>query len=167
MLIRFKKVRDGVVLTCIREGGSPAVQRTGHGGFFALHDLMHYAVETTMGWRKAFLGLMAEGWAFETFGDREDPRYKAMPAETLWAEHLVAILSRKYSERAWEDEDLLPVFTEDVNSELSAALGDRVFHVERAHIAAVYRLFTELGKRWADVPMGEHLELVFPPGGSD
>ena len=79
MLIRLKRVRDGVVLTCVRggEGGSVSVQRTGHGGFFALHDLKHHAVETTLGFRRAFFGLMAEGWSFETFGDRTDPRYRA------------------------------------------------------------------------------------------
>ena len=52
MLIRLKKVRDGVVLSCIRDGGA-AVQRTGHGGYFALHDLMHYAAETVLGCGRA------------------------------------------------------------------------------------------------------------------
>ena len=54
MRIRLKKLEAGVVLTCLPDGHPPAVQRSGHGGFFALHDLMHFAVETTLGLQQAF-----------------------------------------------------------------------------------------------------------------
>lgn len=165
MIIRLKKVRDGVVLTCVREGGSIAVQRSGHGGFFALHDLMHYAVETTLGFKEAFLGLMAAGWSFETFGDRSDPRYRSMPVEALWAEHLVAILSRTLADGAWRDPELFPLWAAEVNRELAAALapsGGAPFRVEPEALARIGARFEELGRRWMDVPPGEHLELEFP-----
>ena len=95
MIIRLKKVRDGVVLTCLRDQTSVAVQRTGHGGFFALHDLMHFAVEITLGFRHAFFGLMSESWDFETFGDKTDRRYKSMSEEADLAERLVGCRSEE------------------------------------------------------------------------
>ncbi len=166
MLIRLKKTRDGVVLTCVRDGGTVGVQRTGYGGYFALHDLMHYAVETTLGFGDAFFGLMAQGWDFATFGDRNDPRYRAMPAEAVIAEHLVDILTRGIRESAWRDPDLLAIWADDVNAELGASLGRAglpAFRVEPASLAAICRAFRALADRWAAVPVGEHLELAFPP----
>jgi hypothetical protein len=166
MLIRLKKVRDGVVLSCIREGGSAAVQRTGHAGFFALHDLMHYAVETTLGFRHAFFGLMAQGWDFTTFGDHDDPRYKAMPDEAVIAEHLVDITTRGIRDCVWTDPELLALWAGEVNAELATSLaraGRTPFCVEPARLAEVCRCFRDLVERWAAVPVGEHLELQFPP----
>lgn len=166
MLIRLKKTRDGVVLSCVRADGSVAVQRTGHAGFFALHDLMHYAVETTLGLRRAFLGLMAEGWSFETFGDRDDPRYRSMPADAVVAEHLVDIISRGLRERAWADPDLLGVWCDDVNAELAGELahtGLAPLRVDPDALAATCRAFHSLAERWAAVPIGGHLELPYPP----
>ena len=70
MIIRMKKTGEGVVLACLRDGGEPEIQRTGHGGFFALHDLLHYSVETTLGFDEGFFGLMASGWSFDDFTSR-------------------------------------------------------------------------------------------------
>ena len=164
MLIRLKKTRDGVVLTCLRDGGSVAVQRTRHGGFFALHDLMHYAVETTMGFRNAFFGLMAQGWGFDTFGDRADPRYLSMPDEAIVAEHLVDIITRGIRAPVWSDTELLVVWTDEINADLAASLhqhGRAAQPVEPSRLAAICRCFQDLASRWAQVPVGGHLELEF------
>jgi hypothetical protein len=162
MLIRLKKARDGVVLTCIRDQGPVTVQQTGYGGFFALHDLMHLAVETTLGLRQAFFGLVSEGWNFETFGDKDDPRYRTMPVEAELAERLVGCLSRRYSERAWQDPELLLLFTEEINQEITPAMTTGFVRLEPEQITQIYSRFDELAARWAAVPIGEHLELEFP-----
>ncbi len=163
MVIRLKKTRDGVVLSCLREGWPAAVQRTRHGGFFAWHDLMHYAVETTLGFHEAFFGLMAAGWSFETFGDKDDPRYLKMPAQALWAEMLVGILSRQYQDCSM-DEELLPLWTEEVNTELAASLGNAgmpPLKVETAQLLEICRRLRELAEEWAAVPVGGHMEVSF------
>jgi hypothetical protein len=36
--------------------------------FFVAHDLTHFAVETILGYRRGFYGLVAEGWALSDFG---------------------------------------------------------------------------------------------------
>jgi len=54
------------VLRCRREDGSVTWQKqTKHAAHFAVHDLTHYAVETVLGYRRGFFGLIAEGWDVE------------------------------------------------------------------------------------------------------
>ncbi|MCB9845501.1 MAG: hypothetical protein H6811_05915 [Phycisphaeraceae bacterium] len=163
MLIRLKKLSSGVVLTCLRDGHEPAVQRSGHGGFFALHDLMHYAVETTLGLSRAFWGLMAEGWSFETFEDKADPRYQALPEEALLAEHLVDLLSREFGPGAWRDANLLTAWAQDVNAEIATRMPGVARRFAAAELVTIMTAFEGLGARWAEIPEGEHLELTFPP----
>lgn len=162
MLIRMKRVQGGVVLACIREG-SVALQRTRHGSFFALHDLMHYAVESTLGMRQGFFGLMAAGWDFATFGDREDPRYRDIPAEALAAEQLVGILFTRISERGLADPELLPLLADEINTAWSAALhAEPGAGLQPRQLADILHRFEDLSQRWTAVPLGEHLELVWP-----
>lgn len=55
MQIQITKRPDGVgVLRCVRADGSISWQKIPkHGAHFALHDLTHYAVETTLGAKRA------------------------------------------------------------------------------------------------------------------
>lgn len=161
MVIRMKKVRDGVVLSCLREGGGVDVQRTGHGGFFALHDLMHFAVETTLEAQEAFFGLMAAGWSFEAFSDKNDPRYATLPTEAIHVENLVGLLLQRLSDRSWEDPELAPVMAEDVSREMAVIMAVPLA-IEAADLTRIFRRFWELAARWKALPQGEHLELEFP-----
>jgi hypothetical protein len=173
MLIRMKKTGDGVVMTCLREGQSPQIQRTAHDGFFALHDLLHYAVETTLGFDEAFLGLIAAGWSFENFTRRDDPRYRPLPGQALAAEHIVNIFSLALREAVPQDQELLELLTEEINRDLAAAMRDCGIVVPKLtarDIATITRTFGELSRRWAALSVGGELELTFPkpqtPAGS-
>src|SRR6185437_11388716 len=72
MKIQFTKKADGsAVFKCVRPDGSVTWQKQEgkHAAFFPLHDLTHYAVETELGFRRGFYGLIAEGWEIaETTG---------------------------------------------------------------------------------------------------
>jgi len=170
MLIRIKKTGGGVVTACLREGHEVEIQRTGHGGFFALHDLLHYSVETTLGFNEAFLGLMASGWSFTNFTRRDDPRHRPLPEQALIAEHLVNVLSLRVRDSAWEDDGLLQLLTEEINQDLAAAMGGCGVPAPKlavADVATVYKTFDGFARRWATLPIGEHLELAFPPTPAD
>ena len=119
MVLRWKKREDGVVLSCARDGAPAALPRTGHGGLCALHNLMHCAVETTLGLRRGFLGQIAEGWDFSTFGDRQDPRHRLLPAEALMAERLVDVLSRRVGDPARLDPELARLWCDEVRGEIA------------------------------------------------
>ncbi|MEO6878234.1 MAG: hypothetical protein ABI205_07125, partial [Gemmatimonadaceae bacterium] len=65
LLVRFKKKSDGsAALQCTRADGTVTWQRQEGelGQFFPLHDMTHLAVESVLGLRRAFYGLVAEGW---------------------------------------------------------------------------------------------------------
>ena len=68
MRVQITKKADGSgVLRCVRDDGSVTWQKQTdrHAAYFALHDLTHFAVETTLGFRRGFFGLIAEGWDIE------------------------------------------------------------------------------------------------------
>ncbi len=69
--IRIKKNESGAgSLSCERPDGSVTWQRHSdrNSAFCALHDLTHYAVETTLGCREGFFGLVSSAWDIADFG---------------------------------------------------------------------------------------------------
>ena len=82
MIIRLKKGPDGGgALSYVRADGSSTWQRATP--YFAMHDLMHYAVESTLGYQNAFLGLLASGKDLKDF---EKNAKNWLPVEAHWAE---------------------------------------------------------------------------------
>lgn len=89
--IEIVKREDGTgVLRCTRADGSVTWQKQPkHGAFFALHDLTHFAVETTLGYRRGFFGLIAEGWDLQDAGG--DGARGPVPAEAIEVEKIVGL----------------------------------------------------------------------------
>src|SRR5688572_21044751 len=84
---------DGrAVLRVVRADGSSTWQV--HDGpqaaFFPFHDLTHLAVETVLGTRDGFYGLLADGWDIADTGGRG--ARGPLPPEALLVEHLVGLL---------------------------------------------------------------------------
>ena len=93
IVIRIKKSADGrSALTCTRADGTTTWQsmKNAQAAFFPRHDLTHYAVETVLGHRKGFYGLVASGWDLSDFGSPW-PRGR-MPAEAALSEMVVGFL---------------------------------------------------------------------------
>ncbi len=93
LLIRFKRHPDASAsITCTRANGSVTWQRQRGqlGVVFPPHDLTHYAVETTLGYRRGFYGLLAEGWEITDFA-KPWPR-GPIPDEALDVELIVGFL---------------------------------------------------------------------------
>lgn len=144
----FKQPDGAGVLRCTRADGSVTWQKqTKHAAHFALHDLTHYAVETTLGCRQGFFGLVAEGW------DIEDTTGKGkrgtLPAEALEVERIVGLFdSERGSGALWTCDE----FNEHAPRRLS-----------QEDIQRVRALRSELFQRWFATPAGQKLELAFQP----
>jgi len=150
MKVQINKRNDGAgVLRCIREDGSVTwqKQKDGVAPFFALHDLTHFAVETTLGFRNGFFGLIAQGW------DIDDTTGKgsrgALPTETTDVEKLVGLF---FTERAgatlWTAEE----FNQSWNGPRSLTADE---------IVSVRKRCAELFHQWKGVSSGSMLELEF------
>ena len=90
--IRLKKGGDGpATLTLARPDGTRTWSRLHP--FSPVHDLLHYAVETTLEFNEAFFGLLVSGWDIDTFGEPGAPA--RMPPQAMWAETIVGLLDQE------------------------------------------------------------------------
>jgi hypothetical protein len=152
LLIEISKRADGVgVLRCTRRDGSVTWQKQAkHGGHFALHDLTHYAVETALGYRCGFFGLIAEGWEVgETTGKgARGP----LPAEAVEVERIVGLFdSERGSGMLWTSKEF--------SQFAPRALTDADIQKVRAVRGALFQ-------KWFAVAPGEELELTFKLAGA-
>jgi len=156
-----KRADGGAVLRCERADGTATWQR--HEGrnaaFFPLHDLTHYAAETTLGARRGFFGLVASGWDIADTGGKG--ARGPLPAEALLVEHLVGFLdAERASGSRWTAADFeaqaVQVVTEHGGESVGAVPTD-------AMLASIRARRAELFARWAALDAGDTLELTFDP----
>jgi hypothetical protein len=168
MILRFAKGKHGKgpSMTCIRDDGtttwiSPAKTNT-TADFFARHDLVHYAVETGLGYDDAFFGLVAKGRDLDEFGTRDGMK-DTYTLEAGLAEGIVgAVQFPDYNggpplSDAEAFETLRATFA-------SVGAPEPPLTVEqfgRLRVRAA-----ELHRQWDELPEGGVLELEFPPSSS-
>jgi hypothetical protein len=146
--VQIDKRADGSgVLRCTRADGSVTWQKQrNHAAHFALHDLTHFAVESTLGYRRGFFGLISEGWEIEeTTGKGSRGR---LPPEATEVERIVGMFDMERASGAL-------VTTEDFATHAPRQLTD-------ADIVRVRTRRGELFSRWFAVEPGGTLELRFP-----
>ncbi len=155
LTIRFTRKPDGSsVLACTRADGTATWQRTHH-AFFPLHDLTHYAVETTLGLRYGFYGLLADGWNITDFGERTLPGHP----EAFLAEAVVGLLDQERGTGIVSDAGGFNRALEAVLAEMDQ-LHDRPMAQEDLDL--IRARFLALAGRWMRTAApGEALELAF------
>ena len=147
--IEIAKRQDGSgALRCTRQDGSVTWQKQAkHGAHFALHDMTHFAVETTLGYRRGFFGLIAEGWEVEDTTGKG--ARGSLPAEAIDVERIVGLFdTERGSGVLWS--------TEEFNTSAPRALTDAEIQGVRSVRAALFR-------QWSAIPVGQKLELTFEP----
>lgn len=149
-----------VVLRCTRADGSTTWQRhRGHQArFFPLHDLVHLAVESTLGARDGFWGLVAAGWEIEetTGKGARGP----LPDETVVVEQLVNLFSLERTGGATPPD--AAGFRAVMREVMSAgAPWPWTPRIDDAALAATRAAIDALHDRWARTPTGATLALRF------
>lgn len=163
LTLQLKKHADGrTAFSLLRADGSRTWQRQErHASFFAAHDLTHYAVETVLGLRGAFYGLVAQGWDFDDFL----PPYPRgpLPAEALYAETLVGLLDVERGTVA-HGATLMSAeeFAAQLASKLESAKLQFTLPLDESRLQAVRSTRDALIARWQALPSGQTLELAFP-----
>jgi hypothetical protein len=159
IVIRIKKGTDGrTALSCIRADGTTTWQRQegAQATFFPKHDLTHFAVETTLGHRQGFYGLVSAGWDFSDFGSPW-PRGR-LPAEASISEMIVGMLDleRRAGER---------LSVEDLNEKLAEYALENALPRQRPlteeDLNGIRAKRAEMFAKWEAVRPGEALEVPF------
>jgi hypothetical protein len=159
IVIRIKKGTDGrTALSCMRADGTTTWQRQegARATFFPKHDLSHYAVETALGHRQGFYGLVSAGWDFSDFGSPW-PRGR-LPVEASISEMIVGVLDleRRMGERASANE------LNEKLSEYSIENGlPQPRRVTEEDLARVREKRAEMFAKWEAVQPGDALEIPF------
>ena len=157
--VRLRKNADGTAaLTCVRPDGTTTWHspKGAQGHFFALHDLTHYAVETTLHMSRGFYGLVAAGWDISDFGT--PARRGQLPPQAVWIEMIVGFLDMEramgemYTAAEWNDKARL--YYETNGGQPERELGDD-------ELSMIRDRRRELFSKWAAVPPGGTLELDF------
>ena len=124
--------------------------------FFPRHDLTHYAVETVLGYRNAFYGLVAAGWDLTDFG-APWPRGQ-MPKEAALAEMTVGLLDLERGTGQLTN-------AEDINDRIAQFCSEHGIPVPRAitdeDLSQVRQKRAELFSTWESLKPGAALELPF------
>jgi hypothetical protein len=150
LVVEIKRGANGPSLTCVRADGSRTWRRVQ--AFFPIHDLVHFALETTLGLRQAFFGLVASGWDIADF-EAKGAAAK-LPAEAVWAEFVVGLLQT-------EDADGARRSAEEFAATLASTAAPRVRTLTADELTRVRAAIADLAARWRAVPPGETLRLEF------
>jgi hypothetical protein len=120
-------------------------------------------VETTLGLRRGFFGLLADGWDIADFDVAGAAQRLAIPAEAAAVEHVVNLLMM---ERLGGE----PYASFEVELARAMASGrrpvDASLGISPVQLEAMRARFAELLGQWQALPAGGTLELAFPEGGS-
>jgi len=162
MPVRLTRKSDGSAFTFIRDDGSVTTSRARDSGFFATHDLMHYAVESVLGFTRGFLGLLSAGHEIGEWEDAGSALRRDPPVEAMHAETLVGMLHLKAST---DGIDALAGASEEINGHLRtyfAGGGTPTTPLLPEQTRAIADLYQDLLTRWRGVPVGGAMELPWP-----
>ena len=156
MIIELKKGSGGPsTLSCIRADGTRTWGKLHP--FVPIHDLTHRAVESVLGFKEAFFGLVAAGWAIDDFAAPGASR--RFPLEARWAESIVGLLDlERGTGRIWTAAEFDEALAESLRGQ-----GVEGFRpVTEPELARIREIRSETEARWEMLAPGDKLALPFP-----
>jgi hypothetical protein len=153
--IKFTRGKDKKdVLAVFREDGSTSWQHQQAG--IPVHDLTHFAVESNLGLKNGFYGLLAQGWDISRL-TAKDVR-AILPPEGLWTELVVGLIQ---TERLSPE----PLSAQEFNDLLTKEQTERGLKIDRVlkdeELNRIRLSFLDLYSRWRQLQPGQTLDLEF------
>jgi hypothetical protein len=155
MLIRISKhTGKPNVIKYIRDDGTETWMQTDD--FFVRHDLSHFALETVLGYKTAFNGMINSGMDIKDFENREKRRAMKVTDEAGYAENMANLFLGEVVQGNFEDFNA-------VQQQTLAYTNDGIPPIDLADekIQAVRKYFRQLLAEWELLPSGQTMELVF------
>jgi hypothetical protein len=124
--------------------------------FLVLHDLCHYAIETTLQYKNAFWGLIKKGINPGVFENKDTRDSLELTNEAWYAEHLANLLLIEFTQGEFED----------INAMLEQSLrqqNSRIPTIQFSNIVVeeIRALLHTLIEKWRVVEVGDYLSLDF------
>ena len=153
MIICFKKGKHQWkhkpdTLTCTRDDGSVTWTQLHRG--FVHHDFAHYVVETTLGFKNAFFGLVAKGHDIPDFSEATATRPFEIPQEAMDTEPIVSLLQAE----VWNGETVHDGLFREHCTSLAVNVTD-------AQLTRMRQRLCNLLQHWQGLQPGESLKLQF------
>lgn len=149
-----KRQSNDHIISCKRKDGSVTWM---HGSpFFVIHDICHYAVETVLGFKNSFYGMLAEGTNISDFELPKDQRTFELNDEALLTEAIVNLLTIEFSQGQFED------FTDELSRSEDSEINKQFLAELRAgKLVEIRDQFNSLMERWKQLDNGDKLILEF------
>jgi hypothetical protein len=150
----FKKENNKHVLTCTRKDGT--VTWMNLDGFFLRHDLLHYAVETSLQYKSAFYGMIANGVSITDFELPKEKRNINFSEEAVQAEHIVNLVMVESRDGKFDD------FNEKLYESIQQngqSLNLVLLTTEK--LRSIHAAYDLLLKQWEKLSTGESMDLDF------
>lgn len=124
--------------------------------FLVIHDLCHYAIETSLQYKNAFWGLVANGINPSIFENRESRNTLNITNEAWYAEHLANLLLIEYKQGKFDD---INKMLEQSLMQHNPSMPIIQFSIEE--LDTVRALLHQLIDDWQAVNEGDYLSLDF------
>lgn len=122
--------------------------------FFVLHDLSHYAIEKTLGYKTAFMGMLNNGMEINDFENREKRKQIAITQEAVYAENMANLFLMETSQGNFEDfNKILEDSFKPMDRNLSAPV------LTEMEIFAIRKYLRQLLAAWKELPSGGKIYL--------
>jgi hypothetical protein len=124
--------------------------------FFVMHDLSHYALETTLGYTTAFMGMLNGGIDIKDFEDREKRKQIIVSNEAAYAENMANLFLTEIMQGNFENFN-------DVSRQAFETSWKNFPppHLSEEEIISVRIFLRQLLKEWKELPAGETMKLTF------
>jgi len=122
--------------------------------FFVQHDLSHYAIEKTLGYTTAFMGMLNRGMDIKDFENREKRLQLTVTAEACYAENMANLFLIEAARDKFDD----------FNEVLAAAFANMQQPVKApvltdAELNAIRQYLKTLLKNWKQLAPGQTMTL--------
>jgi hypothetical protein len=152
--LHFKKGATKNTLLCQRKDGSSSWTQIDR--FFIMHDLAHFCVESELGIKDGFYGLISKGVDISDFQNKEKIRAFELPEESILAELIVGLILTERS-----DNNPVPDFNKTLKVMATIKGIDINQEISDEHLENIRRNLDGLIYQWTVLPSGQELTLSF------
>lgn len=142
------------IIRYTRDNGTNTWMKTDD--FFVRHDLSHYAIEKTLGYKTAFMGMLNNGMDIRDFDNREKRLQISVTQEACNAENManLFLIETIAGNSSNFNEMLASAFSGMQQAFFAPVLSEN-------EIDSIKRYLKKLLQQWGKLPVGETLTLEF------